>query len=94
MVGVDGSGVVERGGGAQRVMGDAVGVSRQAARALAQGLGGGRFEQWEFAAGEAQAMGQIGVALIAFEAGEVVAHDESLGERFVAGHGQAGGGAR
>ena len=49
-------------------MGDAVGVSRQAARALAQGLGGGRFEQWEFAAGEAQAMGQIGVALIAFEA--------------------------
>ena len=34
-------------------------------------------------------MGQIGVELIAFEAGEMVAHDESLGERFVAGHREA-----
>ena len=63
MVGVDGSGVFERGGG-QRVVGDAVDLSRQAARALEQGLDGGGFEQWEFAAGEAQAMGQIGVELM------------------------------
>ena len=34
-------------------------------------------------------MGQIGVELIAFEAGNVVAHDEAPAERFVAGHEQA-----
>ena len=50
---------------------------------------GGGFEQGELAAGESQAVGEVGVELRAVEAGEVVAHDESLGERFVAGHGEA-----
>ena len=33
-------------------------------------------------------MGEIGVEFVAVECAEVVAHDESLGERFVAGHGE------
>ena len=36
-----------------------------------------------------QAVGEVGVELCALDAGEVVAHDEALCERFVAGHGEA-----
>ena len=34
-------------------------------------------------------MGEVMVELVAVEAGEVVAHDEALGERFVHGHGES-----
>ena len=34
-------------------------------------------------------MGEVGVELVAVEAGEVVTHDEALGERFVHGHGES-----
>ena len=34
-------------------------------------------------------MGEVGVELCAVESAQVVAYDESLGERFVAGHGEA-----
>ena len=54
--GVDGAGLGE-GGGGERVVGDAVDLPGQAAGALEQGLGGGRLEQRQFAAGEAQAVG-------------------------------------
>ena len=43
----------------------------------------------EFASCEAQAVGEVGVEFCALDAGEVVAHDEALCERFVAGHGEA-----
>ena len=36
-----------------------------------------------------QSVGEVGVEFRAVDAGEVVAHDEALGERFVAGHGEA-----
>ena len=36
-----------------------------------------------------QAVGEVGVELCAVESAQVVAHDEALGERFVAGHGEA-----
>ena len=36
-----------------------------------------------------QAVGEVGVEFCALDAGEVVAHDEALCERFVAGHGEA-----
>ena len=60
--GVDGPGVVD-GGGCEGVVGDAVDEPWQAARALEQRLDGGGFEQGEFAAGEAQAVGEVGVEL-------------------------------
>ena len=41
------------------------------------------------AAGQMQAVGEVGVEFVAVESGEVVAHDEALRERFVAGHGEA-----
>ena len=34
-------------------------------------------------------MGEVVVELVAVESGEVAAYDESLGERFVHGHGEA-----
>ena len=77
------------GGGGECVVGDAVDAPGDAARAVRQRLDGGGFEQGEFAAGESQAVGEVGVELRAVEAWEVVAHDESLCERFVAGHGEA-----
>ena len=77
MAGVDGAGVFECGGG-QRVMSDAVDLARQAAGALEQGLDGGRLEQGEFAPGEAQAVAEVEVDLVALEAGEVVPDDEAL----------------
>ena len=49
----------------------------------------GGFEQGEFAACETQAVGEVVVEFLAVDAGEVVAYDESLGERFVHGHGEA-----
>ena len=33
-------------------------------------------------------MGEVMVEFVAVEAGEVVSHDEALGERFVHGHGE------
>ena len=78
VLGVDGLCVVQ-GGGGERVMGDAVDLSGQAAGALEQGLDGRGLEQRQFASGEAQAMADIGVDLVAVEAGEVVSDDEALG---------------
>ena len=34
-------------------------------------------------------MGEVGVEFVAVKCAEVVAYDEALGERFVAGHGEA-----
>ena len=50
VLGGDGTGVAERGGG-QGVVGDAVDEPRHPARALEQSLNGGGLEQGEFAAG-------------------------------------------
>ena len=61
----------------------------RSARALEQRLDGGGFEQGDLAAGESQAVGEVGVEFVAVEAGEVVTHDEALGERFVHGHGES-----
>ena len=61
----------------------------QTARALEQRLDRGGFEQGNLAAGEAQAVGEVMVEFVAVEAGEVVAHDEALGERFVHSHGES-----
>jgi len=77
------------GGGGERVVGGAVDAPGQSARAVCERLDGAGFEQGEFAAGETQAMGEVGVEFRAVERAEVVAHDEALGERFVAGHGEA-----
>ena len=88
MLGGDGAGVAERGGG-QGVVGNAVDEPRQSARALEQCLDGAGFEQGEFAAGQTQAVGEVVVELVAVESVEVVANDEALGERFVHGHGEA-----
>ena len=77
------------GGGGQGVVGDAVDESWQTARALEQRLDGGGFEQGDLAAGEAQAVGEVMVEFVAVEAGEVVTHDEALGERFVHSHGES-----
>ena len=57
--------------------------------ALEQGLDGGRLEQRQLASGEPEAVGEVGVDLVAVEPGEMVAHDEALGERFVHRHGEA-----
>ena len=65
-------------------------MSRGNPRALcASAPDGGGFEQGQFAAGRAQAVGEVVVEFLAVESGEVVTHDESLGERFVHGHGEA-----
>ena len=88
MLGVDGPGVVQRGGG-ERVVGDAVDLARQAAGTLEQGFDGRRLEQRQLASGKSQAVPDIGIDLVAVEPGEVVSDDEALGERFVHGHGEA-----
>ena len=64
-----------------------VDLARQAAGGLGQGLDGGLLEHGEFAAGELEAVLDIGVDLVAGEAGEVVTHDEALAERCVHRHG-------
>ena len=71
------------------VVGDTVDEPGQPARALEQGFDGGGFEQGELAAGQTQAVGEVGVEFVAVESIEVVTHDEALGERFVHGHGEA-----
>ena len=88
MLGGDGAGAF-RGGGGEGVVGDAIDEPGQSARALRQRLDGGGFEQGEFATGESQAVGEVVVEFVALDAGEVVTHDEALGERFVHGHGEA-----
>ena len=88
MLGGDGAGAF-RGGGGEGVVGDTIDAPGQSACAVRQRLDGGRLEQGEFAAGESQAVGEVGVEFLALDAGEVVTHDEALGERFVHGHGEA-----
>ena len=88
VLGVDGAGLGE-GGGGQCVVRGAVDLPGQAPGALGQGLDGGRLEQRQFAAGEAQAVFEVGVELVAVEAADVVADDEALAERLVDGHGQS-----
>ena len=88
MLGGDGAGVAERGGG-QGIVGGPIDEPWQPARALEQCLDGAEFEQGAFAAGQTQAVGEVVVELVAVESVEVVAHDEALGERFVHGQGQA-----
>ena len=58
MVGIDGAGLVECGGG-ECIVGDSVDLARQSAGALEQGLDGGGFEQGQFATGEPQAVGWV-----------------------------------
>ena len=70
VLGGDGAGVVERGGG-QGVVGDPVDEPGQPARALEQGFDGGGFEQGELAAGQTQAVGEVGVEFVAVESIEV-----------------------
>ena len=67
----------------QRVMRDADYLARQAARALEQRLNGGRLGQRQLESGEPQAVGEVGVDLVAVAPGVSVADDETLGERFV-----------
>ena len=86
MIGGDGAGVLD--GRRQRVVGAAVDLARQPTRAPEQRLLSWRLEQWQLAAGQPQAMGQVGVELVAFVAADVVAHDQALVERFVHGHRQ------
>ena len=88
MLAGDGASVVE-GGRDEGVVGVAVDLPGQAAGDLEEGLLGGRRKQRELAAGQAEAVGEIGLELVAVEAGPVLAHDEPLGEGFVDGHGEA-----
>ena len=88
VLGVDGAGIVECSGG-QRVVGDAIDEPGQPARGLEQRLDGGGLEQGDFAAGQTLSVDEIVVEFAAVEPREVMAHDEALGERFVAGHGEA-----
>ena len=88
MLGGDGAGAID-GGGGQGVVGDTVDEPWQSAGAVGQRLDGGGFEQGVLAAGQPQSVGEVVVEFLAVESGEVVAHDEALGERFVHGHGQA-----
>ena len=87
VIGVDGARLGER-GGRQGVVGDAADLPWQSAGGLEQRLDGDRLEQGQFAAGEAQPMGEVVVELVAAEAADVVADDEALAERLVDGHGQ------
>ena len=87
VVGVDGSCLVE-GGGGERVVGDAVDLAGQAPCALEQGLDGRDLEQGQFASREAEAVLEIGVDLLSIEAGEMVSDDDALAEGLVHGHRQ------
>ena len=87
MLGIDGASTIER-SGRQSTVGDAVDLARQAAGGLEQRLSGGRFEQRQFAADETEAVREVAVEFVALQAGDVMAHDEALIERFVNGHGQ------
>ena len=60
VLGVDGAGLGE-GGGGQCVVRRAVDLPGQASGTLEQGLDRGRLEQRQFAAGEAQAVFEVGV---------------------------------
>ena len=77
-----------QGGGRERVVGDAVDGSGQAAGGLEEGLDGGWFEQRQFAAGEVQAVGEVAVDLVALEAADVMSDDEALAQGFVDSHGE------
>ena len=55
--------------------------------ASASTAGGSNREQ--FAVGETQGVGEVGVEFLALDVGEVVTHDEALGERLVAGYGES-----
>ena len=76
------------GGGGQGAVCDAVDAPGQSAGRLEQRLDGGRFEQGQFGAREAQAVGEVAAGLVAAEAADVVPDDEALAERLVDGHGQ------
>ena len=93
VLGADGAGALG-GGGGQRVVGGAVDAPGQSARALRQRLDGGGFEQGVLAAGQMQAVGEVGIEFCAVESGEVVAYDEALGERFIGRPWRGGGAAR
>ena len=66
-------------GGGQRVVGGAVDLARQALGGLEQRLDGSGLEQRQRAAGQLQAVGEIGGQLLAGESAQVVAHDDALG---------------
>ena len=68
VLGVDGSGIVESGGG-QRVVGDAVDEPGQPARGLEQRRDGGGLEQGDFAAGQTQSVGEVVVEFASVEPG-------------------------
>ena len=88
VLGGDGPGAL-CGGRGEGVVGEAIDEAGHSARAVRQRLDGGGVEQGEFAAGQMQAVGEVGVEFCAVESGEVVAHDEALCERFVHSHGEA-----
>ena len=83
----DGAGLVE-GSGEEGVVGEAVDGSGQAAGGLEEGLEGGRLEQRELAAGQGEAVGEVGLELVGAEAGQVRAHEQALGEGLVDAHGE------
>ncbi len=70
-------------------MGEQVHLAWQALGCLEHGFDGGRLQQWQLGAGQAQEMYQVRSDLVAVEAGNVVADDDSLGERLVGRHAQA-----
>ena len=70
-------------------MGDAVDLAGQAAGGLEEGLEGVGLEQRQVAAGQVQAVGEVGLEFVAGEAGELVLDGDALAERFVHSHGQA-----
>ena len=60
VLGGDGAGAFD-GGGGECVVGDAVDEAGQPARAVEQRLDGGGFEQGVLAAGQMQAVGEVGI---------------------------------
>ena len=77
MLGADGAGAFD-GGGGEGVVGDSVDEPGQPAGALEQRLDGRRLEQGGLAAGETQAVGEVVVEFIALDAWKMITHDEAL----------------
>jgi hypothetical protein len=73
----------------QCVVGQTIDLARHAPGGLEQCLHGGRFEQRQLAAGQAQPMDEVVGQLLAGQSGHVMAHHDALGERFVHRHAQA-----
>jgi hypothetical protein len=77
------------GGGDEGVVREEVDLARQAGGGLKQRFFGGRVEERELGAGQAEAMRDIAGQLVSGERGHVVADDDALRERLMDGHGEA-----